>query len=30
MDVVDKIASARTGNMDRPVGDIHMKMEVMK
>jgi cyclophilin family peptidyl-prolyl cis-trans isomerase len=30
MDVVDKIASARTGTMDRPVGDIHMKMEVMK
>jgi cyclophilin family peptidyl-prolyl cis-trans isomerase len=30
MDVVDKIASAKTGPMDKPIVDIHMKMEVMK
>jgi cyclophilin family peptidyl-prolyl cis-trans isomerase len=30
MEVVDKIASARKDSMDRPIGDIHMKMEVMK
>jgi peptidyl-prolyl cis-trans isomerase B (cyclophilin B) len=30
LEVVDKIASVQKGNADRPVGDVRMKMEVIK
>ncbi len=30
LDVVDKIASVQKGNADRPLGDVRMKMEIIK